>query len=98
MSQPAYDHEDGDLELTAPWERAIDTARHGKVAWLAEHRERKFALLPADLAEAALEALEDAEDLAAIKEARAERAAGIPGVPLEQIIAELEADEQAAKA
>lgn len=98
MTQPAYAQEDGDLELSAPWERAIDTARHGKVAWLAEHRQRKFALLPAELAEAALDALEDAEDMAAIKEARAERAAGIPGIPLEQIIAELEADERAAGA
>ncbi len=64
MAEPAYN---GDFDLTGPWERAIDNARHGKVVWLSEHRQRKFALLPAEVAQAALEALEDAEDLADIK-------------------------------
>lgn len=93
-----YADDDGDLELSAPWERAIDTARHGKIAWLSEHHRRKFALLPAGLAESALEALEDAEDRAAIAQARARRAAGELAIPLEQIEAEITADEQAAKA
>jgi len=86
MAQPAYVDGNDDLDLTAPWERAIEGARHGQVVWLSEYRRRKFAVLPAELAEAALEALEDAEDLEAIRQARAE---GGEPIPWEEVKAEL---------
>jgi len=96
MGQPVYAYEDAaDLELSAPWERAIDTASHGQVAWLTEHHQRVFALLPAELAAAALDALDDAGDRAALAAARARRAAGERGIPLEHIEAEIAADERA---
>ncbi len=83
----------------SPLDQALESARAGHVAWLTEQEREVVAVLPANLAHAALEALEENEEdrqaaalWPCIEESRARRAAGEKGTPLAVLKAEAEAE------
>lgn len=84
MAQPVSDHESAAFDLAGPIDRAINEAEHGKVIYLHRRQQQKVAVMPAELAQAALEALEDSETLRVIAEREHEER-----IPWEQVQAEL---------
>ncbi|HEX3731806.1 MAG TPA: hypothetical protein VHU91_02640 [Mycobacteriales bacterium] len=79
-----HDFESAEYDTSAPIDRAIEEAEHGKVIYLHDRQQQRAVMMSPELAEAALEALQDAETLRVIEERQHEER-----IPWEQVQAEL---------
>ncbi len=93
MAQLAHNYDSAAFDIVASVGRAVDEAENGQVIYLNRRDQRSVAVMPAELAEAALEALEDAQDVETARAIMAGRASGEIGVmPHEEVLALFAAD------